>query len=71
MEKGKSQPDVVISEAASVLVRQKSTKVVYSKSLCLDTLCLAIFTKNAIDVKKLTKERKTKNLTSPMYTCRV
>ncbi|KAI8642928.1 hypothetical protein BD408DRAFT_365863 [Parasitella parasitica] len=60
MEKGKSRPDAVISEKQQMSFgnsvgygEAKSQQGSCSKSLCLDTLRLAIFTKNAIDINKL------------------
>ncbi|CEG75933.1 hypothetical protein RMATCC62417_10904 [Rhizopus microsporus] len=60
MEKGKPRRDAVIGEkqqlsfGSSVGYGEAKIQQGYcSKSLCLDTLRLAIFTKNAIDVNKL------------------
>ncbi|KAI7903722.1 uncharacterized protein BX663DRAFT_485824 [Cokeromyces recurvatus] len=59
-EKGKSRPDAVISEKTLLKFgnnvgygEAKTQQGCCSKLLCLDTLRLAIFTKNAIDVNKL------------------
>lgn len=59
-EKGKSRPDAVISEKRQLVFggsvgygEAKTRQGCCSKVLCLDTLRLAIFTKNAIDVSKL------------------
>lgn len=59
-EKGKSRPDVVISEKPQLVFggsvgygEAKTQQGCCSKLLCLDTLRLAIFTKNAIDINKL------------------
>ncbi|CAO3703644.1 unnamed protein product [Rhizopus stolonifer] len=59
-EKGKSRPDAVISEKPQLVFggsvgygEAKTRQGCCSKLLCLDTLRLAIFTKNAIDVNKL------------------
>ncbi|CEP15594.1 hypothetical protein [Parasitella parasitica] len=60
MEKGKNRPDAVISEKRQMSFgnsvgygEAKTLQGSCSKSLCLDTLRLAIFTKNAIDINKL------------------
>ncbi|KAG2233534.1 hypothetical protein INT48_007136 [Thamnidium elegans] len=60
MEKGKNRPDAVISEKQQMSFgnsvgygEAKTRQGSCSKSLCLDTLRLAIFTKNAIDINKL------------------
>ncbi|KAG1168326.1 hypothetical protein G6F70_002080 [Rhizopus microsporus] len=60
MEKGKNRPDAVISEKQQMSFgnsvgygEAKTQQGSCSKSLCLDTLRLAIFTKNAIDINKL------------------
>jgi hypothetical protein len=60
MEKGKNRPDAVISEKQPMPFgnsvgygASKTLQGSSSKSLCLDTLRLAIFTKNAIDINKL------------------
>ncbi|KAI8976807.1 hypothetical protein BDB01DRAFT_727373 [Pilobolus umbonatus] len=60
LEKGKSRPDAVISEKRQLTFgsnvgygEAKREQGFCRKSLCLDTLRLAIFTKNAIDINKL------------------
>ncbi|KAI8077892.1 uncharacterized protein B0P05DRAFT_491808 [Gilbertella persicaria] len=60
MEKGKSRPDAVISEKLQLSFgssvgygEAKAQQGSCTKLLCLDTLRLAIFTKNAIDINKL------------------
>ncbi|KAI7900550.1 uncharacterized protein BX663DRAFT_516838 [Cokeromyces recurvatus] len=60
MEKGKNRPDAVISEKRQMSFgysvgygEAKTLQGSCSKSLCLDTLRLAIFTRNAIDINKL------------------
>lgn len=59
-ENGKSRPDAVISEKPQLVFGSSrgygEAKVLQgscSKLLCLDTLRLATFTKNSIDVNKL------------------
>lgn len=59
-EKGKARPDAVISEKQQLSFgssigfgEAKTQQGSCSKLLCLDTLRLAIFTKNAIDINKL------------------